>query len=157
MIKTDICSIVDRKEREYCEFSKDYVTDATIIINQLFGYGYVRFKSPLKIGVSIYEKDQIGHYYYDFGMEDKVSVDQRRNFFGKPTDDPFQIVLNTIKFDIEHALFHTDIDPNFSHTHWALRAILADRIAESMEWWDVDEAVNEEQLEFDFACTPTTQ
>jgi hypothetical protein len=152
MNKCDICSIVDRQEHRPSEFSDHHYTDATIIIKQLFGYGYVKFRTPLKISVSIDEEDRVAHYTYDFGMDDEVSVNPKSNFYASSAvTDPVEIVLNTIKYDIEHALFHTDIDPNFSHTHWALRAILEDRIEEAMNWYDADEASVEQQMEFDFS------
>jgi hypothetical protein len=148
MDKRDIYSIVDRQEHVPSEFSNHHYTDATIIIKQLFGYGYVKFKTPLKISVSINEEDRMAHYTYDFGMDDKVSTDPQSNFYGtSKVTDPVEIVFNTVKFDIEHALFHYDGDPNFNHTHWALRAILEDRIEEAMEWWDMDAEPAEEHPE----------
>lgn len=151
MFKGDITHITNRELDE-----AEQVESATLTIEQLFGYGYVKFRSPLKISVLIYHKEQLAIYEYDFGMEDKVSVDPKKNYLVKyrdrnnPSTDPVKTVLNTVLYDIEHAFFHYEGDPNYTHTHWALRGHLSDRIEELAEWWDVDEIANEEQLTFKF-------
>jgi hypothetical protein len=55
-------------------------------------------------------------------------------------------ILNTIKYDLQHAFNHIDMDPNYSHIHWALRAELGNRVTS----YDMYEDAMTHQTEFDF-------
>jgi hypothetical protein len=84
-------------------------------------------------------------------MSDKVCVNRQDNFYYSSDNpdsesDALKTILNTIKYDLQHAFNHIDMDPNYSHTHWALRAELRDRTTS----YDMYEDPVETQSEFDF-------
>jgi hypothetical protein len=45
-----------------------------------------------------------------------------------PEADPLKTIMATIKFDLMHAFFHYQGDPNYTHLHWALYGNLEDRV-----------------------------
>lgn len=126
-------------------------TDFKFIIMELHGYGTVSFNPPLIINGFIEQGGNEALYWYDFGMECKVSVDPEFNFLTNYREnknkDPIQTVLNTIKFDLVHAFNHYNGDPNYGSLHWALFGNLKDRA----DWYDYCEEVERPiQREFDF-------
>jgi hypothetical protein len=139
---------VETKRREYVsEYDGKTYTEAIFSIRELYGYGAVIFKGePLEVTATIEKNSDTAYYYYDFGMEDRVSVTKTPGgFLYDP--DPVQTVLNAVKFDLQHAFNHIDMDPNFGHVHWALRAILKDRVI-AYDWWEEEEVP--QQTEFNF-------
>lgn len=138
---------VETTRREYVsEYDGKTYTEAIFTIKELYGYGVVIIKGePLEVHATIEKGGDEAHYYYDFGMEDKVSIKKvDGGFLYDP--DPVLTVFNAIKFDLQHAFNHIDMDPNFNHTHWALRSVLADRVI-AYDWWEEEEIP--QQMEFD--------
>lgn len=134
------------------EYDAKTYTDFEFVIRELYGYGVVLFNPPLVVDGSIEVDGDIAYYTYDFGMSDKVCVKRQENCLynydnGNSEADAVKTILNTIKYDLQHAFNHIDMDPNFSHTHWALRAELEDRVT-SYDWYEDEVAV---QTEFDFS------
>ncbi len=106
---------------------------ATITITELWGIGHIIFKNPLKVDVFFGNPDDgKALAVYDFGMDDEIPLAKERNWlynYAGENDliDPIRTVFSTIKFDLMHAFFHYQGDPNYSHTHWALYGNLKDR------------------------------
>jgi len=109
---------------------------ATLTITELWSIGHIIFKTPLKVEV-LFGPDEDGNdealAIYDYGMEHHIPLTKERNFLynyaGK--NDPIdhaKTVFATIKFDLMHAFFHYEGDPNYGHLHWALRGNLEDRV-----------------------------
>ena len=143
----------DKVKIERREFVSEYngktYIGAQFSIKELYGYGALIFKGePLEVCATIEKGSDVAYYSYDFGMNDHVSIKKTPGGFGYDPD-PVKIVCNAIKFDLEHAFHHTDIDPNFGHVHWALREVLKHRII-AYDWWETDEAKIPVQLEFNF-------
>lgn len=120
--------------------------NAEAVIRKTCSYGVVEINPPLKIDIWIDLNEEVGNYTYDFGMFDKRPLKEKGES-GLPNflydKDPIKMVVNNVVFDLEHAFNHTDIDPNYTHLHWALRAELRNRV-KAWDWFDE----NEEQLEF---------
>jgi len=134
---------------------KTYI-EANVTIKRLCGYGIVEFNPPLKVEIVVLkEGEDTAYVLYDFGMSDTVPIVKEKNcLYNYSGDnegaDPILTALSTIKYDLEHAFNHVDIDPNYNHTHWALRAELRDRVT-VYDWWEVEDLLKETQLEFDFS------
>lgn len=83
---------------------------------------------PYDDGEGIY-----GVVEYDFGMEVYISLEPKKNFliWGyrglSEKSSHLDILRLTAQFDLEHAFFHPEEDPNYSHLHWALKGWLKDR------------------------------
>lgn len=110
---------------------------ATITIHELWSIGHIIFpKEPLKVeGYFADEKDedQSALVVYDFGMDDRISVTKDKNWIynysgGNEECLPIKSVFSTVKFDLMHAFFHFNGDPNYTHRHWALYGNLKDRV-----------------------------
>jgi hypothetical protein len=88
----------------------------------------------LKVEYSKYQGEDFINITYDFGMETKDSMNKNKNWLmhgydgldKSPTMKEF--VRSMVKFDVEHAFLHPDIDPNYGSTHWAIRGYLKDRV-----------------------------
>lgn len=124
------------KKDKYSVDRNEFVS-VTLTIKELYGIGEIIFKRPLKVEVLFSseegEKD-FAHITYDFGMTDKIPLRKDENFlynYGNTNEDadPIQTVLNTIKFDLMHAFFHYNEDPNYMQIHWALEGQLRDRVS----------------------------
>lgn len=133
------------------EYDGKTYTDFEFVIKELCGYGTLIFNPPLIVDGCMEVDGEIAYYDYDFGMSDKVCVNRQDNFlynYDNPNADAniLKTILNTIKYDLHHAFNHIDMDPNFTHAHWALRAELRDRTT-SYDWFDCEVSI---QTEFDF-------
>ena len=107
--------------------------EVNITIEELHGYGGIIFKTPLKItGVIPLDPKDTLWYTYDFGMSCGINLG-RENFlyeYAGPNKerDPMKTLFATIKFDLMHAFHHCELDPNYTHLHWALAGNLRDRV-----------------------------
>ena len=138
-------------EQHISEYDAKTYTDFEFVIRELYGYGVLLFNPPLIVDGYMEVDGEIAYYDYDFGMSDKVCVNRQDNFYYSSDNpdsesDAIKTILNTIKYDLQHAFNHIDMDPNYSHTHWALRAELRDRTTS----YDMYEDVVTQQTEFDF-------
>jgi len=138
-------------EQHISEYDAKTYTDFEFVIRELYGYGVLLFNPPLIVDGYMEVDGEIAYYDYDFGMSDKVCVNRQDNFYYSSDNpdsesDAIKTILNTIKYDLQHAFNHIDMDPNYSHTHWALRAELRDRTTS----YDMYEDPVEKQTEFDF-------
>lgn len=148
----DTDKIEIKTEEKVSEFDGKTYTDFEFVIRKSCGYGVLLFNPPLVVHGSIEKGGDVAYYWYDFGMEDNVSVKKDSNFlynYGGTNKecDPVQTVLNTVKYDLSHAFNHYQGDPNYGHTHWALYGNLYDRTI-AYDWWEEDIS---EQLELDFS------
>ena len=97
---------------------------------------YISIFEPIKIEWSYYEDSQTAHVTYDFGMEYPISMNPEKNCLISPSDHSYVHSDSTIenkikavvKFDLFHAFFHYQGDPNYSHLHWALYGNLKNRL-----------------------------
>ena len=138
-------------EQHISEYDGKTYIDFKFVIKELYGYGVLLFNPPLIVNGSIEVDGEIAYYDYDFGMSDKVCVNRQDNYLynydnANAESNILKIILNTIKYDLHHAFNHIDMDPNFTHTHWALRAELRDRTTS----YDLCEHEVSIQTEFDF-------
>ena len=133
------------------EYDAKTYTDFEFLIRELHGYGTLIFNPPLVVDGSMEVDGEIAYYTYDFGMCDKVCVNRQDNClynYDNTNADAnvLKTILNTIKYDLQHAFNHIDMDPNFTHTHWALRAELRERTI-SYDWCEDEVSI---QTEFNF-------
>jgi hypothetical protein len=134
------------------EYDGKTYTDFEFVIREVYGYGTLIFNPPLIVDGCVEVDGEIAYYTYDFGMSDKVCVNRQDNFLynydnANAEANVLKTILNTIKYDLQHAFNHIDMDPNFTHTHWALRAELRNRTT-SYDMCDDEVAI---QTEFDFS------
>lgn len=88
--------------------------------------GEITCKEPIYIDVYYVDrKAKIVYFIWDFGMDGTVSLN---NFNIKNIKGLKNKILADVIFDIGHAFFHYEGDPNYTHYHWALRAWLKDRV-----------------------------
>lgn len=88
--------------------------------------GEVRCKEPIWIDVYYVDrKAKVVHFVWDFGMEGKAGLNNFNVAHLKRLKDK---ILADVIFDVGHAFFHYEGDPNYSHYHWALKAWLRNRV-----------------------------
>lgn len=103
------------------------------------GITWFTAKEPIKVRWQIWkdparEDMRYAHITFDFGMSYECSVELERNFllrgFNGISDNASfeEKVKATVLFDVMHALDHCDIDPNYTHFHWAIKGWLSDRL-----------------------------
>jgi len=118
---------------------KEDDTSYIITITELWSIGHLTFKKPLEITVYFSQEPEtkgLAYIGYDFGMDDQIQTIREKNcLYDYNNDneeaDPIKTVFATIKFDLMHAFFHYQGDPNYNHTHWALYGNLGDRVEAS--------------------------
>lgn len=124
--RQDYVSSLDGQTHYYCE----------IILPETMqeGYHWIKFKKPLKLKCHyIGTKDygyKIAAFSFDFGMDHITPLEKEHNFILMDSDnlsDEEKIVFD-VKFDLFHAFFHCEEDPNYSDYHWALYGNLKDRV-----------------------------
>ena len=107
----------------------------------------ITFKPPLVVNYTIFEKldkdtgkpnypedvPLLAYATFDFGMMMMTPLNPENNWLtngynGLTKDSPVEdILMNSVIFDIFHALCHETQDPNYSHYHFALKGWLKDR------------------------------
>lgn len=112
------------------------------------GLREIVFNPPLVIEYSIWEKIDketgkenypeespiMGYIDFDFGMDAKIALDVKYNWLvdeynGLTVESPLQDkLMKSIFFDLFHAFYHPNVDPNYSHYHHALFAYLNPRV-----------------------------
>lgn len=120
---------------------------ATLTITELWSIGHILFKTPLVLEVYFptdEEEAPMALAIYDFGMEQRIPLDKVRNFVfdyagNNAENDPLKTVFSTVKFDLMHAFFHYNGDPNYGYLHWALYGNLKDRVDASDDFIFEDE------------------
>lgn len=108
--------------------------DDVVTIHELCSIGRLVFMTPLNVTISLCPEENVGYATYDFGMEDKISLDNNflYNYTGdNPEADPLKTVISSIKYDLMHAFFHYENDPNYKTIHWALVGWLQNRVIKS--------------------------
>jgi hypothetical protein len=90
----------------------------------------ITFKAnkELKIEYAKYEGEDYISVEYDFGMIIHESI-KRTGFLDlneKSTVE--EIARRTVKYDVEHAFCHEQMDPNYVEIHWAIKGWLKDRV-----------------------------
>jgi len=94
--------------------------------------GSVTCKEPIYIDVYYVDrKTRVVYYTWDFGMDGCFSLN---NFNIKHIKGLKNKILADVYFDVGHAFFHYEGDPNYTYYHWALRAWLDKKV----EVQDVD-------------------
>jgi hypothetical protein len=90
--------------------------------------GHIACKQPIAIEVYyIDRRTKTAHFTWDFGMEGSVDLE---NFIlkGKKIQGIKNKILSDVIFDLGHAFFHYEGDPNYTPYHWALAGWLKDRV-----------------------------
>ena len=150
----DLYKIV--RESRFQSRNKGYQSINMTIV-ELHGLGKIVFSTPLQVCATIPDDiDEPVRYNYDFGMACKVSVKPGHNFLydyagENESFDPIKTLFSTIKFDLMHAFFHIEIDPNYTSMHWALAGNLRNRVTTSCYEDDGLDYNTVTQLEFDFS------
>ena len=111
------------------------VEKGKIVLNKIEELGTVIFKeNPLVVKFFIVVKN-VAHIEYDFGMTDEVNLSIKENYFIKSgyrglskESTAKEIITAMICYDIGHAFFHYELDPNYTKLHWALKGWLKDRV-----------------------------
>lgn len=97
-----------------------------ILPKEFIELGEIKCLEPIEISVTGIHGNTI-YYEWDFGMEQSIlSTSIFLDICKKKS--PEEIVLSVAKFDIGHAFFHYDQDPNYSPAHWAIKGWLRNRI-----------------------------
>lgn len=124
--RQDYVSSLDGQTHYYCEI--------TLPETMREGYHWIKFKKPLKIKCHyIGTKDygyKIAAFHFDFGMDHITPLEKEHNFILMDSDnlsDEEKIIFD-VEFDLFHAFFHCEEDPNYSDYHWALYGNLKDRV-----------------------------
>lgn len=105
--------------------------DFEIILTEIHeGPCHIVFDPPLCIKVfsGCEDEDDYVLVEYDFGMSVHFPICKKNNFCMSEGDLLEDIVRKTAVFDLFHAFFHTDIDPNYMPYHWALYGNLKERV-----------------------------
>ena len=88
--------------------------------------GKIICKKPIYVDVyHVDRKEKVVYFTWDFGMDGTVSLN---NFNIQHVKGLKNKILKDIIFDIGHAFFHYEGDPNYTHYHWGLRGWLKDRV-----------------------------
>lgn len=88
----------------------------------------------LKVSYWKYPDDDVIAVEYDFGMLIEEDAIRKDGFLGLDEKSSIRdIVSKTVKFDLEHAFLHPQIDPNYTTLHWALYGWLKDRVTISVD------------------------
>lgn len=88
--------------------------------------GEIFCKEPIYIDVySVDRKEKIVYFTWDFGMDGEVGLN---SFNIQDVKGLRNKIIKDIIFDIGHAFFHYEGDPNYTYYHWALRSWLKDRV-----------------------------
>lgn len=86
------------------------------------------FKEGMELSLEVVWKNFASIFLEtDFGMRIQISRIDNMLITNKRTSVN-DIVLKTIIFDLFHAFYHPEIDPNYTHYHWALYGNLKDRV-----------------------------
>ena len=99
-----------------------------LLPTQFHEIGQITCKEPISIDVYyIDEQTERAYFRWDFGMEGVVHL---KNWIleGKKIEGVQNRILADVIFDIGHAFFHYEGDPNYTSYHWALTGWLRDRI-----------------------------
>lgn len=105
--------------------------------------GKITCKEPISIEVyHIDEKTHRAYFAWDFGMEGVVHL---KNWVleGKQIQGVKERILSDVIFDIGHAFFHYEGDPNYTPYHWALVGWLKDRVEAQEYGEDTEEGETE--------------
>jgi hypothetical protein len=90
--------------------------------------GQITCKEPISINVwHVDRKKKIVHFFWDFGMEGTVHL---KNWVleGRGIKRLKEKILADVIFDVGHAFFHYEGDPNYTTYHWALAGWLKGRV-----------------------------
>jgi hypothetical protein len=88
--------------------------------------GEITCKEPIFVDIySVNRKTKVVYFTWDFGMDGTVGLN---NFNIKRVRGLKNKIIADIIFDIGHAFFHYEGDPNYTHYHWALAGWLKNRV-----------------------------
>lgn len=110
------------------------------------GESVIAFTPPLVVEYSIWDKKNaqggdnypedvktMGYATYDFGMEMMTPLELKHNWLvngynglSKESTEE-DVLMHSLIYDLFHAFCHTEMDPNYTHYHWALYGWLKDR------------------------------
>ena len=94
----------------------------------IYELGLITFKEPIYIDINYVDRhNHIAYFQWDFGMESKVFLDSFMLISRTPKGIKNKILMQ-IQYDLGHAFFHYEGDPNYTYYHWALYAWLKDRL-----------------------------
>lgn len=108
---------------------KKYLRKVTFPSRIEEGDRWIEFTKPFSFECYHIDSD-IAYIEFDFGMVTKIQLNPEKNFIlmnHKDATDEEKMAFD-VQFDIFHAFFHTPVDPNYTHYHWALYGMLRDRV-----------------------------
>lgn len=96
--------------------------------NPIIELGKITFNKPIYVTLEYVDrKSKTAFYYWDFGMEREISLKREEWVLGQIKGIKNKIIRDC-EFDLSHAFFHYEGDPNFTPYHWALRGWFRDRV-----------------------------
>lgn len=123
-------------QRELCMYG--LVMKKFKLPNPIFELGKIVFKEPLELEVMHIAKETI-EFVWPFGMPDTVG--RKNNFILGYSEDKRNFKYDLTRhcsYHIGHAFFHYELDPNYTHYHWALLGHLKPLAIEIDEEWGLD-------------------
>ena len=99
-------------------------------------YRWIEFESPLVFTCHFIQEateedpHQIAFFTFDFGMDGQTNLNLKHNciLMGKEDASNEEKMVIDVIFDLFHAFFHYNGDPNYNYYHWALYGNLKDRV-----------------------------
>ena len=105
-------------------FDKDISCDFEVILpNPIKELGEIHFKEPLKITVTFIDAaEKKVYFFWPCGMEDCAYYGQGSLLQARwgPSLSIEKVVIKHCEFELGHAFFHYNQDPNYTDRHWAL-------------------------------------
>ena len=96
-----------------------------------FKTGLLSFECFHIDGITMADPTKVAHIEFDFGLQTQIHLLPQNNFIlshmHKDATDEERMAYD-VTFDLFHAFHHTNVDPNYTHYHWALYGNLKDRV-----------------------------
>jgi hypothetical protein len=88
--------------------------------------GHFTCKEPIYLDVYyVNRKTKTVYFTWDFGMDSSICLN---SFTCKHLKGLKEKIYREVIFDLGHAFFHYEGDPNYTHYHWALAGWLNHRL-----------------------------
>jgi hypothetical protein len=88
--------------------------------------GLFTCKEPIYFDVyHVDRKNKTVYFTWDFGMDSLIGLN---SFTCKHLKRLKEKIYREVIFDLGHAFFHYEGDPNYTYYHWALKAWLENRL-----------------------------
>lgn len=104
-------------------------SDKIYLSNPICQLGVIEFETPVFITIIYHDIDNKKiHFEWDFGMADEICYDTSWLSLNQKNISESEIIKRVCEYDISHAFFHPEADPNYQKHHWALKGWLINRV-----------------------------